>query len=694
MSTEIYWASKEPKEFVLEIHKRIEDFYSDLRETNIFYLLQRSFTAYFGGDLTNRGTGNLFDSSKLGRGGKQGEIVHLKTNHYRNLVKHSLQLATNQKPAITCKATNSDYKSQAQTILANGILDYYMREKKLAQKYTAAVEKALTLAEGWIHAPWDSEMGEVIDVNPETGAPIHEGDLNFDVLNISDVVRDINLNDNKHQWLCCRTYRNRFDLAAQYPELSDDILRQKDDKFDYEKWESFDFNIKRNAREYNDILPYWTFYHEKSKSMPQGRMVQFVGDVILYDGPIPYRDIPLYQCSPDMILNSPYGYSPAFEILAPQQAIDILTSTIMTNNAANGVQNIWSQKGDDLSVRSLSGGMKHIQSMEMPQPLQLTATAAETYRFRENMIAEMETLVGISSTVRGNPEASLKSGSALALVVSQSIQFASLLEASYQTMIENVSQGIINQIRDFSKSKRIAYIIGEANRPFQREFTADDLSLVNRVTCEPVNPLSKTTSGRVEIANNMLEKGMIENPQQYMQVLTTGTLDPAIEGVNHENLNIRAENEDLRDGSKEPVAIITDNHPSHILEHKNVLATPEARMDPGVVERTLAHIQEHLDLWRNMDQALLMLLKLPPPPPSNGQNIMQEQQPMPESMQPPMPQGQMPMPPQPGPIPPPPGPTDAAGMPGNAPNQPNMPSMPNLPPNAPPETQQAYDQLA
>jgi hypothetical protein len=421
-------------------------------------------------------------------------------------------------------------------------------------------------------------------------------------------------------------------------------------------------------------------------------MISFTGEIVLFDGPIPYREIPLYQCSPDRLIGTPYGYSPAVELLGPQQALDILTSTIMTNQATNGVQNLWTQKGDDLSVKDLAGGMKHISSNEMPQALQLTATAAEIFNFRSTIIGEMETLSGISSTVRGNPEANLKSGSALALVVSQSVQFSSMLEASLITTMERVSMAIINQLRDFSQTKRVAAIIGIANRPLQQEFSSDDLSLVNRVTIEPVSALSKTAAGKIEIANQLMERGMIENARQYMTVLQTGQLDQATEGVDHENLNIRAENEALRRGDP-VIALITDNHASHIVEHKAVIADPDARKDPEFVTRVLNHIQEHLDLWRTADAALLMITGQQPPPPPNNMTLIQEQsQPMLEGQQAVMPQNV----PQGAPMQPPQGGVNPPLQPSNpsAPQEqmPDQPQMPSLPQQAPASAIEAYEQ--
>ena len=53
----------------------------------------------------------------------------------------------------------------------------------------------------------------------------------------------------------------------------------------------------------------------------------------------------------------------------------------------------------------------------------------------------METLSGVNSVARGNPEASLQSGTALAMVQSQALQFMSGLQQSYIQLIEDVGTG-------------------------------------------------------------------------------------------------------------------------------------------------------------------------------------------------------------------------------------------------------------
>ena len=363
-----------------------------------------------------------------------------------------------------------------------------------------------------------------------------------------------------------------------------------------------------------DKIKVYTFYHEKTPAVPGGRVVRFIDGAILQDKPMPYRRMPLTCMKGDSILESSFGYTSAIETLGPQQAIDTISTAIMTNNAVNGVQKIWTKTGDNVSVTQLGEGVTHLQSNEMPQGINLTKSSPEAYNFLDKLESVVETMSGISSTVRGKPEANLKSGAALALVVSQSIQFASLFEESYNNMIEMEGTDLIDKLRVFAKTPRVAAILGNASKPYQKQFTAKDIDQINRVVVERANALSKTTAGRIQLADTLLEKGMIENAKQYVAVLTTGQLEFATENTQFRLLNARSENEELRNG-RDVQAIVTENHAEHIFEHSVLIENPDAKKDPALMQLVLDHIQEHLDLWRSADPALLMITKQQPPPP-------------------------------------------------------------------------------
>ena len=92
--------------------------------------------------------------------GQNAEYSNISINHYRNLIQHRLTLTVSQRPTFQPRATNTDYKSQAQVKLAHGLLDYYMREKKLERYIKTAGEFALVYGEGFLRTDWDAQIGE------------------------------------------------------------------------------------------------------------------------------------------------------------------------------------------------------------------------------------------------------------------------------------------------------------------------------------------------------------------------------------------------------------------------------------------------------------------------------------------------------------------------------------------------------
>jgi hypothetical protein len=413
--------------------------------------------------------------------------------------------------------------------------------------------------------------------------------------------------------------------VAQYPELKDKILNDSMDPLDLMKYSLLN-STSTLMIEGSDNIPVYTLRHKKTQALPNGRLAKVLGNgTVLLDGPLPFRDSNIRRIAPDEETGTIFGYTVGFDLLPVQEALDMLYSTVITNQATFGVQNIMMPKGHDIGVTSLGGGLNLIEydsKLGEPKPLNLTNTPPEIFNFIEQLERLAETLSGVNSVARGNPEASLKSGAALALVQSMAIQFSMGLQQSWAQLVEDVGTDTIMTLQDFAAVPRVALIAGKSNRSLMREFTGKDLSLIKRVTVDMGNPLMKTTAGKQNLADVYLANNMIDNPDQYAQVISTGRLEPIIEGKQANNLNIKSENEGLADGVPQ-VAVITDNHSKHILEHSAVIASPEARRDPKILQATLAHIQEHLDLWQQAPPAMLMALHedmapMPPAPPQAG----------------------------------------------------------------------------
>ena len=214
------------------------------------------------------------------------------------------------------------------------------------------------------------------------------------------------------------------------------------------------------------------------------------------------------------------------------------------------------------------------------------------------------------------------SGTAMALSASTSIQFTQEFQQSYIHCLEQLGESIISIYQTYADIPRTITIVGKSKTQYIKEFNRDDLADIDRVTVDIGSPMATTAAGKVQIAQDLVNMQMISTPEEYLQVLQTGDLDPLLEGDTAELMNIRAENEEFIEGRRVPV-IVTDNHLLHIQEHKAVLASPEARREEsGILEVTLEHINEHIAMLQNPALAPLnALLGQPamaqPQPPQN-----------------------------------------------------------------------------
>jgi hypothetical protein len=308
-----------------------------------------------------------------------------------------------------------------------------------------------------------------------------------------------------------------------------------------------------------------------------------------------------------------------FDLLPLQEMLNSLYSTAATNVNAFGVQNILNPRGNDVSVDQISEGMNFINydaQVGKPESLDLVKTSPEVYKLMELLERAMETLSGVNSVARGNPEAALRSGTALAIVHSQALQFISGLQQSYIHLLENVGTGIINLLKDFANVPRIAAIVGVNNSTEMKEFKSDDISAINRVVVDVGNALMSSAAGRIQVAENLLQMGAID-AEKYVMILNTGNLDVATEGKMNEMLTIKGENEALVRG-EDVIAIFSDKHCMHIREHGAVLSDYMLRRDPGLVQAVLDHIQEHINLLQTTDPNILTIIGEQPLSPPGG----------------------------------------------------------------------------
>jgi hypothetical protein len=618
MAKQTYFAAREGTETASVLLEKATDWRNTLTTNGYLEKLKTCWASYHGAYFTDMSSGHTITFA-----GEQGELAQLPVNHIRNLAQHMYVMTTSSRPSMEARAANTDYKTSAQVTLANGLLDYYMREKRLERYINKAVELSIVLGTGYVKVEWDATCGKIVEEDEETGDKIYEGDIRFTNISPFDVVFDVNREDNNHDWILVRTYKNKFDIAAKYPEFEDKILAL-DTKSSRDR-----YSLQVFRKSDSDEIEVWTMYHKKTDSMPGGRELVFLSDdIIINDQDLPYRRIPVFRMSPNEILGTAFGYSNLFDLLPLQEGINHLYSAIMSNNIAFATQNLFVKSGSNIDITNLGGGLNIIQGSEKPEPLNLLGTSQETFSFLSMLEGKMEQLSGVSSVTRGTPDPAqnLRSGNSLALVQSMAIQFQSGLQNQYVQLVEDLGVAVLEILQDYAMAPRVASIIGINNRQYLVQFKGADIADINRVIVDVGNPLARTTAGRVQMAEQLMQMKPDEfSIQQYAQVINTGRIDGMLESPIDQSNLIQMENERLMQGTSVP-ALIIDDHKEHVLRHRTILNDIDLRTDDVKSAAVYKHIQDHIEFARNADPAVLTMTNQQPLPP------LQQQAPAPQQV--------------------------------------------------------------
>lgn len=679
--SDTYWANRPAADCAAEAERKVEAWFDHLTEEGPLDLWRTALSEYYAGRET---------AGDLGEAGEQGEFTTVKVNHLHNLVEHTVTAIAGQPVAWECQAVNSDHESTAQTVIGNALLESAANHKGLSVIDTKATRSAVLLSEGWGAAYWDRTLGE--PYAPDGTSTLPTGEVRYEFFEPQDVVRDWT-REKGHNWFILQTFEDKYDLAAtvQDPEIQKLILglpTKVDAAADRPRLQE----IMDKSSSWKDMsceVPVYELRHARTAACPQGRLLIYCSkDVILKDGPLPYRDPYVFELRPEDEMGSGQGYTSIFDLLAPQHAINAGYSSALSTLSTFGHPVIWGGPGGTPpSVAELTG-MTVLTSPSKPEGIVLADPAAIKAHldFAQNLTAQQEIISGVNAVRRGNLDSTGKlSGSAYALIDAKFLEYQAGLAKAHTTWLERIGTATIELYQDFATVEMTVQVAGKSKRSEAQTFTGGELKRIKRVTVQKANPLTRTTSGRLQLVEMLVNMKVPLKVEQIMLLLETGRFEAVTEGKSRELDNVRAENEVLGAVTEQaPVgpptvdpmtglpmagvpqtlpmlagmgvrALAIDNHPLHIDEHSAVIASPEARKNPAVVEAVLAHIQEHIDLWTGTDPRTLAARGIPPPPMMGMPAVGPDGQPL-------APEGA----------------PEANPSPEGAGNQPNQPSMPKV----------------
>jgi hypothetical protein len=666
-----YWAAMPNSDDVVrEFQARQARYRTWLDETRATRRALRSLRAYYG--FGPNGTG---DSTELGASGERGEFVEMAVNEYGGLVEQAYAQLVATKPGFQAVPKSGDYASRAQAAFADKLLTTVDTDNHLEEKEDEATKVGLLCREGWIALSWDKNAGDSIGVDGQK--VVHDGDVRADVLLMWDVCFDVHSRHKTDlQWIAFRRPYNRWDLvAACQPteaDMADPVASERKSKL-AEALKGI--NVSRNQNDFpdvhgmlfgndsadvTDLLDVWEIRHIPTPALPQGRLIRFVdASTIISDSAAegagyPYKGLHCEYFEPAKVVGTAAGHSLAWDLLGMQEAVDSVATAMATAGHASGISNIWVQalgnggEPSNLSVSSLGSGMRLVQSPTKPEALHAVQVDPQAVAFLEACRGWMQRRMGLNDVALGDASKGMPAQLA-ALLDAKVVQFWNQAVKSLSVMRARLRTGVLQMYQAFAKTPRVAALAGKGEALEMMEWTRDRLSSVSKVTVDEVSAVSKTLAGKMATADLLLERGLINTPDEYLAVKSTGRIEKLTEFKDRNLLRLQQEKEMLQRGiglppvdamateqamMVDPEALpvfdsqaegefirptIVDTPWLDIAEYAAVLASPEARNRPDVVQAATDAIQFKVLMWRTMPSEIIAALGGMPPPPPGGE---------------------------------------------------------------------------
>ncbi len=598
-----YWLHKDSKKVVTYL----EDFHEKWSLWNNSPFRQawlRNFIAYYS-PVINPGS---WDTSLIFEG-LQGELVRMYTPKARSYIKQLVTIVTKQRLALQamCLVDGSDVVETVK--LANALGEQIIQKESLDTKCQALVEGSLVCGSWFMKAIWNTARGERYS-QADNGTLVYKGGVEITTHSVFDTFYDITFAEWDHlPWVEVRTIKNRWDLLAQHPELEREIFALPSVRESRGPNTWFDRSLTDE-----DIVFVYEFYARPSPSLPKGRMVMYgSGEAVFHDGENIYGTLPIEPLTPETVLGTGLGYPSFSDVAACQEMYDNSLSAIATNQSQFAVQAVAVARGSNVNVQELNGMRlvsftpQNVPGGGKPEPLQLSQSSPETFKFSGILDKDMQDILGVNGALRGQLPAGVTSGVAIATLSANALEFTEGISKPYRICMEKVLFHAINAYAKFSSLPQTVEIKGTGSKLSRQEFTGDQLKNISGIKIMTANPMMQTISGRLEICQQLFQMPQELWPK-YISILEGRPLSDVTKNALSQEDLIQSENELLMQGKLTP-ALATDDHACHVADHAGLLNDPMVRMNNMAVQTILQHMEQHLQLAQTTDPMLTAMVR-------------------------------------------------------------------------------------
>lgn len=437
-------------------------------------------------------------------------------NFCQEMVEAKVAQRSRFKPAIAVLPNNDEINDINNAKTVKMLLDNRSQEIDIEKVFADGDRMNFLRGESFTFVTWDRDaghvhpeyakvqkMGQQVPVLDKEGNPTGEfytmpimvGDVKVEVLGPERVFVEQNkTNWNEVDHITVMDWKHVDELKAEYPEHAE-TLKETDEFFFYD---SSDFGMKKRKNH----VAVFTFYHRKTKFVPNGAMIKYVSSAILEEGPLPYSHGKL-PCVFDTDIDVPdelHGRPFLTNIAQLQNLHNMCMASIARNLAVSSMPKWVMPKGavhrDKLNNEY---GIIEYSGPVAPQMVTYSGLNKDLYEMPDKVERYIEKGSAVYGISRGEPPKGIKAAVALQFLDEQETQRESRGMAKRQRRILDTYRMMISTMGDYYKPEdgRMIRILGQDNSYLMKSFTQADFNCAYDVRLLNSSALPDSKAGKI-----------------------------------------------------------------------------------------------------------------------------------------------------------------------------------------------------
>ncbi len=519
--------------------------------------------------------------------------VRLRENHINNTISRIQSIVVQNLPIVRAFPVSDSYQDVQNSDNTEAYLKYFWRVQKIEEKISRWVKNTLIFGSSFSHRGWDSDAGEEITLfKDETGADqdietMFKGDIRIDIDDPFKILIRPGIEHLDDMYDYIRSLpTSRASIEEKYGEVPSEPVRT--------------MNAYTNrVRESDDIVLVHHYYHKPTPWFEEGLYACWVGAKLLKARPAKKseRKLCLQHLAFDKNPMSFYANASIDQLMDLQEQLNRAASAIVESRNLIARPRVFAANQSKIAAQSISDRPGEIirfdQAGGPPQFVTPSFNFAEMQAHKSDLRNAIGQVSGITTASRGEIPQAARTALALQLVMEQDrSQYAPFIKHLFQNILD-LAYGILYTAADYidENDPRVIKIEGKntESRTFHGGMVPSPLDLY----LEDTNPFGWTAAGRREAIESLVEKGILTDKNQVLEMLKINSADPAFEMQSIQRKTQQKEMELLNKGEFVPIGP-EDFDPDHLDEITKVVASFEFRYRPQAVQDAyLDHIRQH-----------------------------------------------------------------------------------------------------